>query len=332
MSRRQEQTGEVSATGVPNEELEAVYGSELVGLLDELAGQEERRLLGRLAHWKRPKLAHAAECLRPGSPFLSKLERHLLSVYRDELGELMQEACYAIFLEDPAFLGRVVPHRGKAGKPILPRSLMDRRRDLSQLGRVPSSRISELSSAIELLDRHLEPAPRRKSELLVFAFAGSQVRPSDAMNIYVGQGFAALTDFDEARRRLSHVVTCPMRSVNRGVAANALAYLEWHAGKPSVALDWARVASSGKDSRPIAAISYAFYSLLAGSSSHLQQALQLLAEYHDPQDPTIQAHCQRLRAERFAGTWNPEPDLSLFSRLKAGQFHGHEQKIKAVFL
>ena len=289
---------------------------ELVGLLEELADQDGRQLLARLSQWKNPASPTVADRLRPGSPFLSNLERHLLDVYRDDLGLLVEEACLDLFLSAPAFAHSVQPNRDVDGRLILPRDRAALRADRDRLEPLVADD-PPCGAALDILrrlwERPLDGGPQEKSELLVLALAGSRVRPSDVFEIYTALGFGLIGDLVEAERRILNVYHNPVRYTRKAVAACNLGKISESRGRLSDSMAWYRRGATLKQTSEaglapwaLSAASWAVAAILLGDLSQAREAFQHLSEELPPKDPTIQAYCHRLRADRFTGTWVPD--------------------------
>ena len=184
------------------------FSGELLGVLQELGAQEDRVLLKGLKELGARQPVSTADLLQGNSPWLSRVEKHILAVHRDELVKLLEDECLRIFLSGAATKDIVVPNWDDQGRKILPMESAEfiAKRD-EVCGRTPQD--GRLDAPRALLQNLMPGAVGGGARLLEVAEAAYLLRPSDRSRIYVARGEELVGNTESAKARLNQVTAIP---------------------------------------------------------------------------------------------------------------------------
>ena len=278
---------------------------ELLGLLEELAGQEERTLLQARVSRLRSYWSGEVERVSSRNADLTSLERKILEAHREDLGFLVRQACAMLVIEQEK-RGTVELPRNEAGELIEPATRPEIREQIERLRARPFD-LPELTTPMDALMRLMAGEGSAGPSLREMAGAGELVAPSAALRIYRGIGLQYEGLDREATEILTGVYSRPCRPNEKVSAASFLGMGLADAGDPAGAARWFELWANTGEYAPQAVRSWLFNAIQAGDLGAYRRAMDLYREWDLDSRADTQDYLSRKRTGWFDGRWQPTP-------------------------
>lgn len=192
--------------------------SELEAVLQEIAENPDARMLRGVAEALMGP--GQEEPVRVSAPGLERAERHLLDMFREELGELLRQRCLIEFFAQPGADERWHRHVSIDRQLEVPeiRPWEARAGQAREIGL--AKREDELV-VLDLLDQCVT-GPTGARSITELARASLRIAPRDSARVYVALDLQASGRYAESRRQLEAVLSDARSSLIRSYAWEAL--------------------------------------------------------------------------------------------------------------
>jgi len=285
---------------------------ELLGLLEELAGQEERVVLNASIRGIRRRLTGPVERISPRMAGLSSLERLLLSAHREALGRLVMEACLETLMKDAAAVPTVFLNHHRSGAVHAP---WDSRAVLDEFGklRCVASGSSNTKALEPILFRLASASAEDRPDLQALADAGLRVSPSEPLRYYKALGLLQRGKGVGAKIIAQDIHANPIRHANKLRAAGLIGRIHFSRGEFPDAAVWFERSASSPEPYPTGVYGWAVSALQAGDENGLCRASEYLGDIQNGQDGAVDRYLKAKRAARVSRSWSPTRQACLLA-------------------
>lgn len=307
-----------------------LFDPELEGLLRELAADPRSQLLRLPRPRTLPQLLARPDLVRPTHTGLTKAERHLLHVHRDELANVLRRACLMRFFSDPEraiYLNRSIDAHTQI-QVETPEQWRARARDtLADLRRSPDP-----LEGIALVEACLRPDTERSVTITQLARASMLLQPTDTADSYVGLDLLLSDRFAEGASVMEGVLARPSTRVIRSCALEALGHASSQSGDTASACMLYRAASDECLERPSASVGWLASALQAGLKAQAIEAGARLDQTFPSSEPAIRDLIEGYAAQVSAGNARVSHECDLLTRELEDRFGSLSREVSHVLV
>jgi hypothetical protein len=286
-------------------DVEQLVDPELEGLLREL-GSRPRSVFLRTSRKDAMRVLRS-RTTQGVSPMAvpDALERELVTAHREELAEILKQACRTRLLEGEREKLVMMPYKGVRER-HQPTPLHELRHSLEQSAQC--GRVDSLMGDAECLLGALSSNTMEGMSVLELAALGQRIQPSDTWRLLSAISFAASKQFTPALGLAREVMDGWPRAEDAVRALEVLALYEGVEGSPRRALEYQDQACSILGEYPIGEINRLRYSVLALDKRGALDSSERLSAMMTPEHPLLLQSYEANLVRRRQGYWTPSPD------------------------
>jgi hypothetical protein len=309
-------------------DVEQLVDPELEGLLREL-GSRPRSVFLRTSRKDAMRVLRSRTTQGVGPMAVpDALERELVTAHREELAEILKQACRTRLLEGERERLVMMPYKGVRER-HQPTPVHELRRRLQQSAQ--REREDSLVGDAECLHSALSSNGRGDMPVLELAALGQRIQPSDTWRLLSAISFAASKEFTPALALAREVMHGWPREEDAVRALEVLALYEGVEGSPSRALEYQDQACSVLGEYPIGEINRLRYSLLALQERRALDSSERLGAMMTPEHPLLLQSYEANMVRRRQGYWTPSTDAVRLAITLEAKLSNVAREVSRVF-